>query len=159
MSSRIKSGVIFSKSANIFSTDGIVMTRYCSFNASFADIRLMSLSSTTKIVFCTSGSFRPRLAASLAHSAAKSLSYHQEKHNRAGCAANKLRRIAAPHHQQRMSLGCLFCPNCIFVKIGGMRKIYKHSFFALPDSRLVRLASDNPTDPEKVKACGRHIQG
>jgi hypothetical protein len=38
--------------ANILDADGRVITLYLSFNASFAIDRFVSLSSTTKMVFC-----------------------------------------------------------------------------------------------------------
>jgi len=37
--------------------------------------------------------------------------------------------------------------------------IYKRSLFAFLDSRVTFFVSDKANDPEKVKACGRHIQG
>ena len=51
ISSSITDGLIFSKSVNIFDAEGIVITLKSSSNASSAFARLVSLSSTTKIVF------------------------------------------------------------------------------------------------------------
>jgi hypothetical protein len=38
-------------------------------------------------------------------------------------------------------------------------KSLQKSFFSVPDSSIGVPIPDSANDPEKVKACGRHIQG